>query len=118
MNWKHYEIWRTGTVTINHVDQEAHCNFAIGGITTGKQRVFHRFYIRLTLPDGAQVIGEDQHNLRSALFDVGIELNKLGITLSVAGLDERFYETGLSHNSGLGYIDDIGRVGMMEPIQR
>lgn len=116
MNWKHYEIWQSGTTTITHGGKEALCNFATGGITTGKQRVFHRIFIRLTLPDGTEIIGEDPHNLRTALLDLAHKLRVEGFELHAAGMDPRFYETGLSHNSGLGYIDAIGRVHMMDPI--
>lgn len=116
MAWKHYEVQRSGIVSIIIGEEAVDCQFRMGNITTGKQRVYQCYYLCIALPDGREAIGEDQHNLRAALLDVAKKLAEMGITLTVAGLDDRFYESGLSHNSGQGYIDGLGRVWMMEPV--
>lgn len=116
MAWYHYEIRSTGIIWFAQMDRLSEASFEIGVSFTGKQRVFHSYFINVIHPDGLVTIGMDRHNLRDALFDVAKQLAQMGYTLAVAGLDDRFYETGLSHNSGLGYIDELGRIGMMEPV--
>jgi hypothetical protein len=77
----------------------------MGAVTTGKQRVFHSFYVSVELPDGSTAIGEDRHSVIVALDAVAVVVRNRGFRLLAAGLDRRFYETGLSHNTGCGYME-------------
>ena len=115
MNWRHYEPWTIGAACVVDGKYTLTCPFVIGQVCTGKQRVFHRFYIRIHLPNGDEVTGEDEHNVRVALFAIDAELQKQGLLLLAAGLNDEWRESGLSHNSGLGYVPGINRpVHMLE----
>lgn len=114
MDWKNFETWRGGWVAVQGTERGQRCPYELGVIVTGRQRVFHRYAIRLTLADGAQLMGEDEFNLRDALRDLASQLEVRDMTIIVAGMDERFSESGLSHNSGFGYIEGVdGAVHMM-----
>lgn len=115
MDWRHYETWKTGKTCVIDGDFALDCRFDMGAITTGRQRVFHRYYIRIHLPDGSVMTGEAKHNVRAALFALDRDVRNHGMALLAAGIDERFEETGLSHNSGYGYLPEINRpVHVME----
>lgn len=109
MVWRHFEAWQSGTAYITGGGRDFDCHYDIGTITTGKQRVFHRFYISVVLLDGNTVVGEDPYNVLSALYVLDRELRNRGMTLLVAGLDDQFRESGLSANSGYGYLPNIDR---------
>ena len=114
MDWKNFEAWRGGWVAVQGAERGQRCPYELGVIVTGKQRVFHRYAIRLTLENGAQIVGEDEFNLRDALRDLASQLDVRDMTIIAAGVDERFSESGLSHNSGFGYIEGHdGAVHMM-----
>lgn len=104
MNWQHYEPHTTGLACVIDHDRDLYCPYEIGSITTGRQRVFHRFYIKIVAPDGADFIGTSEHSVREALLDVDRQLDQRKLTLLAAGTYPEFYETGLSANSGYGYI--------------
>lgn len=110
MGWKHYQAWDEGKTCVIQGDDAVDCKYEIGAICTGKQRVFHRYYIRIHLPDGFSVIGEHEYNVRAALFALNRELKIHDMCLLAAGLDEQWAETGLSHNSGFGYFPDSNSV--------
>lgn len=105
MAWKNYSVWNSGTVAIidgNSASRDA--RFEIGVIETGRQRVFHRFYLRLTLPDGETILGEDPYNVYTAVLDANEQLEARNSQMIAAGVEPGFYESGLSHNSGYGYL--------------
>ena len=109
MNWRHYKPWATGTTCVIDGKYALTCPWEIGQICTGKQHVFHRYYVRIQLLDGTTVTGEDEHNVRSALFAVNTVLENRGLALLAAGLDEQWEESGLSHNSGYGFVAGVKR---------
>jgi len=108
-NWKHYEPHQTGTTCVIDHEGVQDCRFEIGRVTTGRQRVFSRWFVKVTMPNGAEFIGEDPHNIRSALADVDRQLEHRHCILVAAGIEDGFYETGLSQNSGYGYLPDVDR---------
>ena len=115
MNWRHYKPWATGTACVIDGKYALTCPWEIGQICTGKQQVFHRFYIRIHLSDCDAVTGEDEHNVRGALFAVDAELQKRDLLLLAAGLSEDWSESGLSHNTGTGWVLGVDRpVKMLE----
>lgn len=96
MNWHHYEPHSTGLACVIDRDRDIDCPYEIGSITTGRQRVFHRYYVKVIAPDGAEIIGTSEHSLREALFDVDRQLDQRELTLLAAGTYPEFYQTGLS----------------------
>lgn len=115
MNWRHYESWQTGKTCVIEGKYSYTCPFEIGQIATGKQRVFHGFFVRIHLHDGTLVTGEDRHTLRDTLFDLNRQLEDRGMLLLAAGLEPRFSESALSFNTGFGYLSDCDHaVHMME----
>lgn len=115
MNWQHYEPNQTGLACVIDHDRDLNCPFEIGVVTTGKQRVFHRYYLKVVAPDGTDIIGTSEHSLREALLVVGRQFDERGLILFVAGTNPDFYESGLSANSGYGYLPTVNRaVHMMD----
>lgn len=106
MAWEHTEIGQTGFVTVIIAEEKpTKCEFEIGSITTGKQRVFHRHFVAIHLPDGARVEGRDPHCIASALANAAELARRAGYRLFAVALDPRFYESGLSFNSSWGYVE-------------
>lgn len=114
MNWHHYEPQTEGLTCVIDRDRDIDCPYEIGSITTGRQRVFHRYYVKVIAPDGAEIIGTSEHSLREALLDVDRQLDQRELTLLAAGTYPEFYETGLSANS-YGYLPTVDHaVHMMD----
>ena len=104
MEWEKFERSEIGEILASSSTGQQKCPFQMGSVVTGKQRVFHRICIKLILPNGETVEGRDQHSVRGALYALQAKLSSRGITLVAAGLAPEFYETGLSFNSGYGYL--------------
>jgi len=107
MGWKNYEPWRIGDALISDDGHTIGAIFEMGTVTTGRQRVFHRYYIRVYVRDGSEFTGEDPYQLKAALSNLDHQLRAQNYLLLVAGLDPRFSESGLSFNSGFGYLPEI-----------
>lgn len=75
MNWHHYEPQATGLTCVIDHDRDFDCPFEIGSITTGRQRVFHRYYLKVVAPDGTAILGTSEHSVREALLDVDQQLD-------------------------------------------
>lgn len=115
MNWHHYEPQTEGLTCVIDHDRDIDCPYEIGAVTTGKQRVFHRYYVKVIAPNGADIIGTSEHSLREALLDVDRQLDQRELTLLAAGTYPEFYESGLSANSGYGYLPTVDHaVHMMD----
>lgn len=115
MEWQHYEPHSTGLTCIIDHDRDIDSPYEIGAVTTGKQRVFHRYYVKVIAPDGHVAIGTSEHSLREALLDVDRQLDLRELTLLAAGTYPEFYESGLSANSGFGYLPTVDHaVHMMD----
>lgn len=106
MRWKHYEGWKQGTAAVVVEDEIGECDYDFGAISTGRQRVFHRYYVRVEFPDGGVLVGEDPYGVHAALGDLNRQLQYRGIRLVAAGLDPDWVESGLSQNTGFGYLPD------------
>lgn len=115
MSWEHWEIGQEGNVVAFVAEKPVRCPYAIGSITTGRQRVFHRHFVAISLPDGSRIEGRDPHCIVAALEKVGAFAAQYGFRLFAAGLDPRFYESGLSFNSSWGYMEGHDRaIHMMD----
>jgi hypothetical protein len=114
-NWKHYQASRIGTTCVVDHEQVRDLPYEMGSLNTGRQRVFSRWFVKITMPDGSEVVGEDPYNLRAALYDVDRQLSERGCILVAAGIEAEFAESGLSHNSGYGYLPNVSRaIHMMD----
>lgn len=115
MIWQKLEPWEAGTASVIHGDIEVACPFELGAIATGKQRVFHAYFVQIQLPEGTAITGLDRHSVRAALYSTGDMLRERGLGLLAAGLLGDWYESGLSFNSGYGYLPTLHRaIHMME----
>lgn len=104
MNWKRHEDWQQGNAAALINGKPHILGYNLGVITTGRQRVFHRYCVRIRLPDGITVSGEDEYGLRAALFDLDRQLRERAMVLFAVGLESEWCESGLSFNSAYGYI--------------
>lgn len=104
MEWKHYEPNQTGLACVIDHDRDLYCPYELGSITTGRQRVFHRYYVKVIAPDGHEIVGTSEHSVREALLDVDRQLDQRELVLLAAGTYPEFHESGLSANTGFGYI--------------
>lgn len=114
-NWQHYEPHTTGLTCVIDQDCDFYCPYEIGAVTTGRQRVFHRYYVKIISPDGTDIVGTSEHSLRQALLDVDQQLDQQELTLLAAGTYPEFRESGLSWNTGFGYLPNVDHtVHMMD----
>lgn len=115
MYWKKYQQRRTGECHIDLNGEGVLVDFEIGIIETGRQRVYSGHYIKVLGPDGEEWLGEDASSVRAALRALDEDIGRNGGRLLCAGLHDGFYESGLSADTGYGYIDGYpGAVHMME----
>jgi hypothetical protein len=75
-----------------------------GSVTTGKQRVWVGYFVQVVDVNGREWLAEDPHSLRRALRKVEACLNEASLSLAVVGLSSDWSETGLSANTGYGYV--------------
>ncbi|MEP7350859.1 MAG: hypothetical protein ABI668_13050 [Sphingorhabdus sp.] len=113
MSWRNYEPSQTGKTCIIDGDSAHDVQFEMGTICTGRQRVFHRYYVKVYLSDGSTVIGENPYNLRAAVLDLDGELKRRDAMLLAAGTDSDWLESGLSQNSGWGYFSNATEASHM-----
>lgn len=113
MAWLNYEPSCIGKTCIIDGDVAHDVAYEMGTICTGRQRVFHRYYVKIDLPDGSSVIGEDPYNLRASVMDLDSALKRKDMFLLAAGTDADWCETGLSQNSGWGYFSNATEASHM-----
>lgn len=77
--------------------------YGIGRLYTGKQRVFEGYQVSVRLGP-KHLVGRSNSSLRDALRRVANECESAGFRLCVAGLVDGYSESGLSSNSGFGYV--------------
>lgn len=75
-----------------------------GTIETGGSRTFHSYYSRVQFANGIDVVEEHPRHLLTSLAELAAKIETQGLQLMCAGLAEDFYESGLSYNSGWGYL--------------
>ena len=117
MAWEHYESRMTGKAAVIVDGHSEDWDFSVGIVTTGRQRVFSRWFVQVCLPDGSRGSGESSDGPVQALRRLDDAFHLMGIRLLASGLDPRFYESGLSSGSCWGFMegDPAGRAySMME----
>ena len=115
MIWKKFDARRSGECWID-LAGEQRARYEVGVVETPRSRVYAGRYLKITMSDGRTWIGEDRWSPLVALHDVAGQIERDGGTLMCAGLDPRFYESGLSQHTGHGYIEGWPTaLHMMEP---
>jgi len=115
MEWKKYQGRASGRCEIDLRGEGVLADFEIGIIETGRSRVFAGYYIKVITEDGEEWVEEDPGSVRAALQALDELVAFDGGRLLCAGLHPDFYESGLSANTGFGYIESYrGAVHMME----
>ncbi|MFM5953417.1 MAG: hypothetical protein ACKOPE_03840 [Novosphingobium sp.] len=105
MAWEHFEVRMKGWVTVITSKSVTELAVEWGGVTTGRQRVFSRFFVRIELANGEQVTAEDRDSPVQALRRLNEKLKRSDIFILAAGLDARWYQTGHTDRTCLGYIE-------------
>ncbi|WP_421853140.1 hypothetical protein [Novosphingobium sp.] len=67
--------------------------------------MYAAIFLKVSMSDGRAWIGEDRWSPLAALHDVARQIEAERGTMMCAGLDPRFYESGLSSCTGYGYLD-------------
>lgn len=116
--WRRNEPFAAGPCLVRRDELVIDARYELGTVHTGKARVFVGYFTRLNCADGHTSLGGHPHSLRKALQNlVSDGLAPAGYELlNCAALDDRWFETGLSANSGFGYLDgqeDQGSVPMI-----
>lgn len=103
--WKHFERSETGETAIIASCGVFNIPYDYGQVTTGRQRVFAAYYVRVNLPDGTSRCGENRDGAVQALRNLATQLSGQNLFLLAAALDPRFYSTGLTGPGPWGYIE-------------
>lgn len=111
MAWKHEREHFRASITVTLNGQIIGGTGICGIIETGKSRTFHAYFARIQLENGIDMMEEQPRHLLGSLKVLAAKIEVLGMQLLCAGLAEEFYESGLSCNSGWGYLR-----GTSEPI--
>ena len=92
MEWKKYQARASGQCAVDLRGEGVLADFEMGIIETGRSRAFFGYYIKITSAHAA---------LRALDEEVALDDGRL----LCAGLRDDFHETGLSANTGFGYIE-------------
>lgn len=116
MRWKRDDVRAFGESALARFDDIQNCVWRLGTIVTGRQRVFHAYFVEIVTPAGETYRGEDRYGIVAALESLADKIAVHGWTLAVAGLASKWSESGLSFNSGYGWWDGYNQpVHMMDP---
>lgn len=118
MDWRHYEVRATGAaVLVTDKGASVAVAYEMGVVATGRTRVWAGYFVRVMLPGETEFSGENERSLRRALRTLAVSLAAMRLELRCVGLDERWSESGLSVDTGWGYIDGHDRaIHMMDAV--
>jgi ADP-ribosylglycohydrolase len=106
-NWEKFVVEKSGGITLWDAQTQSRARgaYAFGAILTGKSRVWESYQITIDTLHG-QFSGRDSGSCRTALRQLqkAVHARFPNLFLLVAGLAEGFSESGMSYNSGYGYI--------------
>lgn len=103
MGWRHDEVWKTGIASIVRPEAQLECSWCVGVVATGRQRVFHAYFVEISTPAGETYRGEDRYGIVAALHSAADKIASDGWKLAVAGLAPEWSESGISFNSSFGW---------------
>ena len=110
-NWISYEASTTGYCHARWNGKPWRGTYTIGTYHSGRSRVYEGVFTSIKSGDGRVWTGHDRWCLIEALTRLFEQMSDEGLQLVCAGLDERFYETGLSSGSGYGYLRGLENDG-------
>lgn len=106
MSWKNYSGMFTRIVPAAHEGDVHQCSVSIGLFHTGRQRVFMGYFCRLECNE-VVLLNENSGSLYQAFLGVMREFIRLGYTVNLYGLQNSFRESGLSVDTGYGYVPEL-----------
>jgi hypothetical protein len=109
MIWKHYTMMHNSTVTGTCGHTTIECHFEIGRVHTGKSKVNVGAYCRIKYGD--KQLCSEEVTLFLSVHNAAVLL--VGITLPIYALHQGFYESGLSNDTGWGYVPDNNKPVLM-----
>jgi hypothetical protein len=77
MDWEHFEVREAGLVTVITRKSLVQWPVESGIVTTGRQRVFSRYFVRIKLPSGELATGADRAGPVQALRNLAAQLCRL-----------------------------------------
>lgn len=114
MGFKHFIPTYTRTVTAIETEaDECHlCEITIGMVHSGKQRVFTGYFCDVICNE-LNIHKEHVGSMYRALTHAVKELNEGGLELTINGVHKNYRESGLSENTGWGYIPESTKAVLM-----
>jgi len=106
MTWRHYKSSFSNEITAINDGNHYKCKISIGGVFTGKQKVFVGYYCQIEC-NGLNLLNEHNGSLYLAFLATAREFLECGYSVNLYGLQSNYRESGLSENSGFGYVSDI-----------
>lgn len=105
MAWEHFDVKDSGQLRVYDLEEHDWQPgwYQIGTVSTGKSRVFHGYRVCVSTQD-QDFHGSDSHSIHEALRACGARMNAAGFKLRVVGLSAQYGESGMSFNSGSGYL--------------
>ena len=116
MGWEHTEALKLGDLKLmidnaGHPDRAA---FVLDSVSTGRTRVFHGYQLSVYFNEKVYN-GSNPRSLRDAVLDCASKLREDGLRMSIAAVADGFGESGLSYNTGWGFLPGkVQAVHMME----
>lgn len=109
MSWEHFAPSATGTLNVTSQDggEINIANYEIGTVSTGKSHSFYGYRLVISW-NTEKFTGNDRRTMIKALRDCAEQLWLAGFQINVVGLTKEYSESGLSFNSGFGYLNRKG----------
>lgn len=104
MQWETQEMLRDGTCKISSKDEsDLTGTYQLTRIYTGRSRLFWGYRLTVSV-GGNEYIGNSRQNMISAVRQCGQLMREAGYGLQIMGMAKGFAESGLSVDSGYGYL--------------
>jgi hypothetical protein len=106
MPWKHFTVMFKRNVSVSYSNEIFSCEISIGRVYTGRSRVFVGYFCKAEINE-ISISHEDHGSLYVSFLQSMRELIKLGYCVNVYGLQRTYRESGLSSDSGYGYVPEL-----------
>ena len=107
MTWRRYTTTRIDDAHAWHGGKPIVLTIESGLVLTGKQRVFHAYFLRTVDAHGDLLTVENSHCFVATLRLLDDELKRRGQKLDCIGTSRTFYQSGMLQGSRFGYIPDV-----------